>query len=157
MTSSRSQTVLSATALAYAGSTVFSSYVAVRDNIPGEPFGITAPFSMRTALVIGWGAGIAPPWFMPLTALLTAHRAKGGRPGPAAVASTIGLASIVGHLIEPVTRRPGSWTPATAASITLTLTASTSLAIAGYARYITNKTTAETNHRPRTEPTAHGS
>ncbi len=159
----------SRTALAYAGSPVFSSYVAVRDNVPGEPFGITAPFSVRTALVVGWGAGIAPPWFMPLTALLTAHWAKGPA-GRARLLSPppIGLASIVGHLMEPVTHRPGSWTPDTAASITLTLTASTSLAIAGYARYITNKTTAATNYRaanrthrepnpPRTEPTAHGS
>jgi uncharacterized membrane protein (DUF4010 family) len=146
VTTSRSHTVLPTAALAYTGATVFSSYVALRDNVPGEPFGISAPFTMRAALVVGWGAGIAPPWFMPAAALLTAHRANAGHPGPALVASAIGIASIAGHLIEPVTHRPGSWTPATAAAITLTLTASTVLAAAGYARYASNKTTTHRTH-----------
>lgn len=126
---------LTAAALAYAGSTVVASAVALREDIPGQPFGISAPFSVRTGLVLGWGAGIAPPWPMPLTALLATRRAAEGRPGPALAASAIGAATIVGHAIEPVTRRPGSWSRATTASIALTMGSAVILAAAGYSRY----------------------
>ena len=135
MATSHTQPLLTAAALAYAGATVFASAVSLREDIPGEPFGISAPFSVRTGLVVGWGAGIAPPWFMPLAALLATHRAAQGRPAPALAASAIGAASIAGHLIEPVTRRPGSWTRATTASIALTMGSSVALAAAGHARY----------------------
>lgn len=121
--------------MAYAGTTVFGSCVAVRDDVPGEPFGISIPLSVRSGLLAGWGAGLAPPWFMPGGALFAASRARGGRPGPAAAAAAIGLATIAGHLIEPVTRRPASWTPATAVAISLSLTSSAALAATGFARY----------------------
>lgn len=137
MATSHTQPLLTAAALAYAGSTVFASAVALREDIPGEPFGISAPFSVSTGLAVGWGAGIAPPWFMPLAALLAANRAAEGRPAPALAASAIGAASIAGHLIEPVTRRPGSWTWATTVSIAFTMCSSGALAAAGYARYRT--------------------
>jgi len=139
MASSRGQAVLFAAALAYAGSTAVSSYVAIRDDVPGEPFGIAPPFSVPVGVLVGWGAGIAAPWIMPAGALFAAYRARDGRPVPAAVASAIGCASIAGHLIEPVTRRPRSWTPATTAAITLTATSTASLALAGFARYVVNK------------------
>jgi len=138
MAFSRSQSALFAAALAYAGSTAFSSYVAVRDNVPGEPFGITPPFSVPVGVLVGWGAGIAAPWYMPAGAMFAAYRAADGRPGPAAVASAIGVASIAGHLIEPVTRRPRSWTPATTVAIALATASTTSLAIAGFARFFVN-------------------
>lgn len=139
MAGNRSQSALVAAALAYAGSTAFSSYVALRDDIPGEPFGISPPFSVRRALLVGWGAGIAAPWYMPAGAVFAAYCARDGRPGPPAVAAAIGCASIAGHLIEPVTRRPGSWTAATTAAITLAVTTTASLAIAGFARHAINK------------------
>lgn len=135
MSATGSRDFLFGTALAYAASTTLGSYVSIRDNIPGEPLAITVPLSVPTALVIGWGAGIAPPWFMPVTALLAARQACDGRPGPAALACAIGMASVVGHLIEPVTRRPGTWTFAMTTAISLGLTTSAALTMAGYARY----------------------
>jgi len=136
--SSRSQPALFAAALAYAASTAISSYVAVRDDVPGQPFGITPTFPVRVGVLAGWGAGIAAPWYMPAVALFAAYRAGDGRPGPAAVASAIGCASIAGHLIEPVTRRPRSWTPSTTAAIALATASATALALAGFARYVVN-------------------
>lgn len=132
--SGRGQGVLLAAAIAYAGSAAISSIVAVRDTVPGEPFGLSIPLSVPAALVVGWGAGIAPPWYMPAAAIIAAKHARGGDPRPATIAALIGVASIAGHLIEPVTRRPTSWTPATRASIGLTITSSALLAAAGFAR-----------------------
>ena len=139
MTSSRTQPALVAAALAYAGSTAFSSYVAVRDDVPGEPFGITPPFSVRMAVFVGWGTGISAPWYMPAGAVLAAYLSRGGRPLPAAVCAAIGCASVAGHLIEPVTRRPSSWTPATTVAIALAAASTVSLALAGFARFRVSK------------------
>ena len=137
MSASRSQSVLVAAALAYAGAAAISSLVAVRDDVPGEPLGIGVPLPVPTALAVGWGAGIAPPWVMPAAAVLASHRAAGGRARAAGIAGAIGGASIAGHLIEPVTWRPRSWSASTAASIALTMTASAGLAAAGLSRYRT--------------------
>ena len=129
-----SQTALYLAAVTYAGTAAISSVIAVRDNVPGEPLGITVPLSVPSALAVGWGAGIAPPWFMPVTALVAARRARLGGSFPATVAASIGFATIAGHLIEPVTRQPRSWTLATRTSIAMMITSPALLAAAGLAR-----------------------
>lgn len=58
----------------FAGACMFGSLVAVRQNVPGEPFGIASRFSVRFGVLLGWGAGVAAPWPMPLAALISATR-----------------------------------------------------------------------------------
>jgi hypothetical protein len=43
-------------ALFLSGAAVWSSAVAVRDQLPGRPLGITVPLSVPAGLVAGWGA-----------------------------------------------------------------------------------------------------
>jgi hypothetical protein len=119
--------------LVFAGAAVWGSAVAARDELPGRPLGITVPLSVPAGLVAGWGAGVAAPWPMPAAAVAAAaaarHRAPSPRPG--AVCAMIGAGCIVGTLIEPVTRRPGSWSRATALAIGFNVAASAGLIAAG--------------------------
>ncbi len=119
--------------LAFAGAAVLGSVVAIRDQLPGQPFGVSIPLSVPAGLLAGWGAGVAAPWPMPAAAVMTAgmarHRAPSARPG--AVCAAIGLGCIAGTLIEPVTRRPRSWSPATRLAIGVNLAASAALIAAG--------------------------
>lgn len=112
--------------LAFAGAAILGSVVAIRDQLPGQPFGLGIPLSVPAGLAAGWGAAVAAPWPMPATAVITAatarHRAPSTRPGT--VCAAIGLGCIIGTLIEPVTRRPRSWTPATRLAIGANLAAS---------------------------------
>src|SRR5205823_3626807 len=82
---------------------------AIRDELPGEPLGITVPLSVPAGLLAGWGAAVAAPWPMPASALIAAVRAQ--RTGASAIAGAlcaiIGLGCIAGTLVEPVTRQPG--------------------------------------------------
>lgn len=79
----------------------------------GEPFGIAIPLTVPSGIVVGWGAGVAAPWPMPLAALIagtTAGRAEGS-PAPGYISAGLGIACIAGTFIEPVTYRRWSWTP----------------------------------------------
>jgi hypothetical protein len=119
--------------LVFAAAAVWGSAVAVRDQLPGRPLGITVPLSVPAGLVAGWGAGVAAPWPMPAAALAAAaaarHRAPSPRPG--AVCAMIGAGCIAGTLIEPVTQRPRSWSRATALAIGFNMAASAGLIAAG--------------------------
>ena len=42
--------------LAFAGAAGLGSAVAIRDQIPGRPFGISVPLSVPAGLLAGWGA-----------------------------------------------------------------------------------------------------
>jgi hypothetical protein len=121
------------TSLAFAGAAVLGSVVAIRDQLPGQPLGVSIPLSVPAELAAGWGAAVAAPWPMPAAAVMMAatapHRAPSARPG--AVCAAIGLGCIVGTLIEPVTRRPRSWSPATRLAIGINLAASAALIGAG--------------------------
>src|SRR5271165_2925453 len=103
---------LRAAAVGFACATAFNSAVAIRDELPGEPLGIRVPLTVPMALVVGWGAAVAAPWPMPVAALIAAIRARDperqGR--PALVCTGLGIAGIVGILIEPVTHNPKAWT-----------------------------------------------
>ena len=119
--------------LMFAGAAVWGSAVAVRDQLPGEPLGITVPLSVPAGLVAGWGAGVAAPWPMPVAAVAAAaaarHRSPSPRPG--AICAMIGAGCIAGTLAEPVTRRPRSWSRATALAIGFNVAASAGLIAAG--------------------------
>ena len=115
--------------LAFAGAAVLGSAVAIRDQLPGQPLGVSVPLSVPAGLLAGWGAGVAAPWPMPVAAVMAAATARRREPSvrPGAVCAGIGLGCIFGTLIEPVTRRPRSWSPATG----LNLAASAALIAAG--------------------------
>jgi hypothetical protein len=119
--------------LVFAGAAVWGSAVAIGDQLPGRPLGITVPLSVPVGLVAGWGAGVAAPWPMPVAAVVAAaaarHRAPSPRPG--VVCAVIGAGCIVGTLIEPVTYRPGSWSRTTALAIGFNIAASAGLIAAG--------------------------
>ena len=125
--------VLLGASLAFAGASVLGSVVAIRDQLPGEPLGVSIPLSVPAGLLAGWGAAVAAPWPMPVVAVTAAAAARRREPGPGAgaVCAAIGLGCIVGTVIEPVTRRPRSWSGATGLAIGVNLAASATLIGAG--------------------------
>jgi hypothetical protein len=133
--------------LAFAGAAVLGSVAAVRDQLPGEPLGVSIPLSVPTGLLAGWGAGVAAPWPMPVAAVMTAARARqrelGTRAG--AVCAAIGLGCIVGTVIEPVTCWPRLWSPATRLAIGVNLATSAALIGAG----VWHAAAARRQHRER--------
>src|SRR5215471_1155583 len=62
--------------VAFAAAAGLGSAVAVHDQLPGEPLGVTVPLSVPAGLAVGWGAAVAAPWPMPAMALLAAARAQ---------------------------------------------------------------------------------
>jgi F0F1-type ATP synthase membrane subunit c/vacuolar-type H+-ATPase subunit K len=128
---------LLAASVAFAAAAGLGSAVAIRDELPGEPVGITVPLSVRAGLIAGWGAGVAAPWPMPAAALIAAVRAQ--RPGTGAAAGAvcagIGLGCIAGTLVEPVTRRPDTWSALTRLAITANIAASGALVVTGWRHF----------------------
>ena len=124
--------------LVFTGAAVWGSAVAIRDQLPGQPLGITVPLSVPAGLVAGGGAGVGAPGAPPGAAGGGAaaappppppHRAPSPRPG--VVCAMIGAGCIAGTLIEPVTHWPGSWSRATALAIGFNIAASAGLIAAG--------------------------
>lgn len=132
-------TVLCVAAWGFAGAVGFGSAVAIREQLPAEALGLKLPLSVPAGLILAWGAGIAAPWPMPLAAILTARKA--GRPSatlwPARLCTGIGIAAILGQLVEPVMRRRESWTPGVRVALLLNFGTSAGLAAAGL-RHIRN-------------------
>jgi drug/metabolite transporter (DMT)-like permease len=125
---------LLAASLAFAGAAVVGSAVAIHDELPGQPCGISVPLSVPAGLLAGWGAGIAAPWPMPVAAVIAAARSQ--RTGPSAltgaVCAGIGMGCVLGTAIEPVTCRPRSWSPATRLAIVFNMASSAALIVAGW-------------------------
>ena len=107
---------LLATSLAFAGAAVLGSAVAIREDLPGQPCGINVPLPVPAGLLVGWGAGVAAPWPMPAAAVIAAARSQRTQPHAltGAVCAGIGIGCVLGTAIEPVTRRPRSWSPTAA-------------------------------------------
>ena len=128
---------LLAASLAFAGAAGLGSAVAVRDQLPGQPFGISVPVSVPVGLLAGWGAGVAAPWPMPVAAVLVAARAQRTASGAlaGAICTGIGVGCIVGTAIEPVSWQPRSWTPRTRLAIACNLVVSAALAAAGWRHF----------------------
>lgn len=128
---------LLAASLAFAGAAGLGSAVAVRDQLPGQPFGISVPVSVPVGLLAGWGAGVAAPWPMPVAAVLVAARAQ-RTPSSAlggAVCAGIGVGCIAGTAIEPVSWQPRSWTSWTRLAIVCNVAASAALTVAGWRHF----------------------
>jgi hypothetical protein len=128
-----SDRVLRAAALGFAGATGYSSVVAIREGVPGEPLGIRIPLSVPAGILVGWGSALSAPWPMPVVALLVAARRPGRdqTAGPALVCAGLGVAGIVGILIEPNTYNAKSWSPATRRAVVAHVATSLTLAGAG--------------------------
>jgi hypothetical protein len=120
-------------ALGFAATVALTSAVAIRDDIEGRPFGVQIPLSVRAGILTGWGAGIAAPWPMVVVAVIAASRARqnAGSPWPGQTYVALGLAGIVGLLVEPNTYRPKSWSRAARVSIAMDLAAKSVLVFAG--------------------------
>jgi hypothetical protein len=124
-------------AIAFAGAAAYGSLAALRNNVPGEPLGLNVPTSVAAGLAVGWGAGVAAPWPMPVAALIAATKAGGQEPrvGPGVICAGLGVACIVGTLVEPVTHHLRPSTPTIHAAILMNLGASIFLTTAGL-RYL---------------------
>jgi hypothetical protein len=124
---------LLATSLAFAGAAVLGSAVAIREDLPGQPCGISIPLSVPAGLLVGWGAGVAAPWPMPAAAVIAAARSQRTQPHAltGAVCAGIGIGCVLGTAIEPVTRRPRSSSPATRLAIASNIAASAALTVTG--------------------------
>lgn len=129
----RPDPVLVPAAVAFAGASAFGSAVSVRHDIPGQPLGVSIPLSVPAGLLVGWGAGVAAPWPMPLTALIAAAWTCRAERGviPGVMCMVLGIGCIVGTLVEPVTYQPRTWVPAVSAAIVGNVVASATLAAAG--------------------------
>jgi hypothetical protein len=128
---------LLAASVAFAAAAGLGSAVAIRDELPGEPLGITVPLSVPAGLAVGWGAAVAAPWPMPAAAVLAAVRAQraGASAATGLVCVGIGLGCVAGTLVEPVTRRPRTWSLGTRLAITANLAASAALLVAGWRHF----------------------
>jgi hypothetical protein len=123
---------LLAASMAFAGACAFGSAMAIRHDVPGEPLGIATPLSVPRGILLGWGAGVAAPWPLPMAALIAATRApRDGSIVPAVLCEGLGLACIAGTLIEPVTYRRRSWTSTISAAILVNLASSVALVVIG--------------------------
>jgi hypothetical protein len=124
-------------ALAFAAAAVHGAWVAIRDDVPGEPLGVTVPLSVPTGLAVGWGAGVAAPWPMPVVALLAASTPPlaDHDSTPGWVATGLGAACIVGTLVEPVTYGRRARTAGVRRAVVVNIAASAALAVAGV-RYV---------------------
>jgi len=124
---------LLATSLAFAGAAVAGTVVAIREQLPGQPCGINVPLSIPAGLLAGWGAGVAAPWPMPVAAVIAAARSQRTEPSAltGGICAGIGLGCVLGTAVEPVTRRPRTWSSATRLAIGFNLAASAALIVAG--------------------------
>lgn len=125
---------LLAASLAFAGAAGLGSVAAVRDQLPGRPFGISVPLSLSAGLLAGWGAGVAAPWPMPVAAVIVAARTQKTASSAlaGAICAGIGMGCLVGTAIEPVSWQPRSWTPSTRWAIVCNMAASAALTVAGW-------------------------
>jgi hypothetical protein len=124
---------LVAASIAFAGAAVAGSAVAIREQLAGQPCGISVPLSVPAGLLAGWGAGVAAPWPMPVAAVIAAARSHRTEPSAltGGICAGIGLGCVLGTAIEPVTRRPRAWSPAARLAIVVNLAASAALIVVG--------------------------
>ncbi len=116
----------------FAASTAYATAVAATEpDLPGEPFGLHLPGTVRTHLALGLGSAVSAPWPMPAIAMWAAIR---GNPRSAWAARTVaimGTGMLAGILAEPVTwgRRPAP--PRARVSLPLHLAIGAAMASAG--------------------------
>ena len=128
-----SELSLRAAALGFALVTASNSVVSIREEVPGEPLGVGVPISVRTSVLTGWGTALASPWPMPAAALLVASRPAGrtGATWRALTCAGIGVAGLVGILLELHTYRPRAWSTARRRAVLAHVASAATLAAAG--------------------------
>lgn len=128
---------LRVSAVAFAGTCAYTSLVAFRERLPGRPLRISVPLSVPVGLLVGWGAAVAAPWPMPTVALVAAVRAREGpRAARAAlIAAGVGVAGVIGLLIEPNTYGLGAHSVANRRAILLGFATTVALAVTGLLRW----------------------
>ena len=114
-------------ASAFAASTAFSAAVSLKKDVRGAPFGVELPGSVGVHLAVGWGSGLTAPWPMPALALGAAVIAGPKAPWARPTAVGIGLAIVVGTVIEPVTWGRRARSPLIAAAVCLNLLSAVAL------------------------------
>lgn len=126
---------LRATAIAFACATAHNSVIAVQASVPGEPLGIRTRMSVATEILVGWGSAVAAPWPMAAAAVVAAGRRPGsdGTSRSAMVCAGIGIAGIVGILIEPNTYTPRHWTPGVRRAVVAHVATCSALGLVGTA------------------------
>jgi hypothetical protein len=120
--------ILLAAAAAYAAAAGYGALVDVREDVPGEPFGVRPPGTVATHLALAWGGGTSAPWPMPVAVLGAALRPA---PGSGTACIVLGAVTAAGQLIEPVTWGRRRSSPAVTRSIALNLAACGALVLAG--------------------------
>ncbi len=132
-TVTRPDPVLLGAAVTFAAAGVHGSVVAIRHDVPGEPFGVNIRLTVRSGVLVGWGSGVAAPWPMPVAGLIAAARTgrMKGSAVPGLLCTGLGIGCIAGTLIEPVTYRRRLWTPEIRRAIAVNVVASVALAAAG--------------------------
>ncbi len=128
---------LRASAVAFAGTCAYTSLVALRERLPGRPLRISVPLSIPVGLLVGWGAAVAAPWPMPTVALVAAVRAREGpRAARAAlIAAGVGVAGVIGLLMEPNTYDLGAHSRSNRRAILLGFATTGTLAVTGLLRW----------------------
>jgi hypothetical protein len=128
---------LRAAAAAFACTSAYATVVSIRDDLPGRPLRIGIPLSVPVALLVGWGAAVAAPWPMPVAAIVAATRAGDERQGARAalVCMGVGIAGMIGLLMEPNTYAARSHSRANRRAIALGLSTTGALAVTGLHRW----------------------
>ena len=125
-------------AVAFVLTSVYTTVVSVRERLPGRPFGIGVPLSVPAGLLLGWGSAVAAPWPMPVGALVAARRAE--RDGAdvrasSLVCAAIGVAGVLGLLMEPNTYDVHAHSRANRLGIAAGFVTTGTLAVAGLAAW----------------------
>lgn len=132
----RGDGALLVSAVAFACTCAYTSAVAIRERLPGRPLRVSVPLSVPVGVLVGWGAAVAAPWPMPVAALVAATRAREGPRGARAalVAAGVGIAGVIGLLMEPNTYDLGAHSRANRRAIVLGFATTGALAMTGLRR-----------------------
>jgi hypothetical protein len=120
-----------AASVLFSATTAYGAVVAVREDLPDEPFGWRPPGKVSTHELLGLGSGAMAPWPMPVAAVIAALKERPGSTVPAQVSIGIGSACLVGTVVEPVTWGRRSTSRATTITTALNLLSGTALVLAG--------------------------
>jgi hypothetical protein len=127
-----------AAAAAFAVTCAFTTAVSIRDDLPGRPCGVGVPLSVPMGLLVGWGSAVAAPWPMPVAAVAAAARAGNESHGARAslVCAAVGVAGVIGLLMEPNTYDVRAHSRANRLAIVLGFLSTGALAIAGMRQWM---------------------
>lgn len=130
----------------FAASTAFGAAVSLKKDVRGAPFGFELPGDVGVHLAVGWGSGLTAPWPMPALALGAAVLAGPKAPWARPTTMAIGLAILVGTMIEPVTWGRRARSPLIAAAVSVNLLSAVTLLTAGRRTAVASPMGTEATH-----------